>query len=313
MERVDIKNVSIRFGSVCALRAVSVSVSAGEVVMLAGPNGAGKSTLLKVILGLLEADTGSVYVDDTPTLIDQAFKQHIGYLPESVAFAEALTGQQVMRFFARARGVHLNEVSATLCRIGLQSASRRAIRGYSRGMRQRLGLGIAILGAPNLLILDEPTGGLDQEGISVFWDVLTEWRSEKRMVLLSSHDLTLLEDRVDRITLLKKGEVIADASPEGLRAGTSLPVRVSIELCEARDELTETLSQSGFIDQQRITPKRLIVYVQPKDLLRVIQISGQHADLISQIRIEEPGFNEIYEHLINEPPISDVHDIEEVS
>jgi Cu-processing system ATP-binding protein len=299
MKHINLNIISVHFGSVHALKDVSVSVSAGEIVMLTGPNGSGKSTLLKVVLGLIEPNDGSVSVDGIATSTDQAFKEQIGYLPESVAFAEALTGQQVMRFFARARGVPLNEVSTTLHRIGLETASHRAIRGYSRGMRQRLGLGIAILGTPNLLILDEPTGGLDQEGLSVFWEILSEWSLNKRMVLLSSHDLTLLEQRVNRVIVLNAGNLIADDSPEKLRVSTSLPVKVSIDFNDAYDKLPSYLNESEFIEHEQITPKRIIVHIQPKSLLKLIHVSGQYVEQISQIRINEPGFNEIYEYLIN--------------
>ena len=163
--------------------------------------------MMRVLLGLVRPQGGSVTADGRATRVDNRFKAALSYLPEAVAFHENLTGLDVVRFFARARGVSAKRAEQALERVGLAHARRRAVRGYSRGMRQRLGLAAAILPESPLLILDEPTGGLDQEGLSVLWSVLEEWRAAGRMVLLSAHDLALLERRVDRMCVVRSGRV----------------------------------------------------------------------------------------------------------
>ncbi|MCO4761363.1 MAG: ABC transporter ATP-binding protein [Myxococcales bacterium] len=302
MKRIELQDVSVRFGDLQALDKVTTQLQSGEILMLVGPNGAGKSTLLKVLLGLIEADACTLKVDGQPARVDKKFKSHLGYLPESVAFSESLSGKQVMRFFARARGVAVSEVDAVLKRVGLAHAAKRAIRGYSRGMRQRLGLGIAILGDPDLLVLDEPTGGLDQEGLSVLWDVLENSRKRGRMVILSSHDLTLLEKRVDRICLLAEGRVLADDTPDVLRRQAALPVRVSFDFAGAMADdtspFTHALSLAGLAAD--LTPRvgGLGVNVPPDQLLKLLDVRGQFNGAVQGVRVQEPGLDAVYDHLL---------------
>ncbi len=302
MKRIELDSVSVRFGDVQALDDVTTHLQSGEVLMLVGPNGAGKSTLLKVLLGLLDADTCTLRVDGQPVRVDKKFKSRLGYLPESVAFAESLTGRQVLGFFARARGVAKAQVDVVLARVGLAHAAKRAIRGYSRGMRQRLGLGIAILGDPDLLVLDEPTGGLDQEGLGVLWEVLGEVQQQGRMAILSSHDLTLLERRVDRICLLAGGKVRADASPVAMREMAALPVRVSFNFAGAmRDDIspfTAALDRAGLSTDVLPFTGGLTVCVRPSDLLRLLDVRGQFNGAVERVRVEEPGLDAVYEHLL---------------
>lgn len=242
--KLQIDDIAVRFGDVRALGGVSAELAGGEVTVMAGPNGSGKSTLMSVLLGLIRPDAGQIRVDDRvvcdPTRLSAVwFRQRLGYLPEAPAFSETLSGRQVMRFFAAARGLPRPRVEAVLERVGLAHAAGRAVGGYSRGMRQRLGLGCAILHTPEVLVLDEPTGGLDQQGLAVLWQVLAEWRSAGRIVLLSSHELALVERRADRVLVLVDGRVVAAGTPAALRAQSALEpqVRMGPGLDEIYEEL----------------------------------------------------------------------------
>ena len=241
MRTFEARGVSVRFGKLQALDDVSLSIDAGKALMLVGPNGAGKSTFIKVLLGLVRPDFAVFESDAGRVAIDNAWKRHVGYLPEAVAFSENLSGRQLMRFFASARGVPRDRVDAVLERVGLARAARRAIRGYSRGMRQRLGLGVAILAEPDLLVLDEPTAGLDQEGLSVLWSVIAEWREADRMVIASTHDLALMERRIDEICVLKEGRVLAHGTAEDLRRSARLPHRIWFETGDAPEPRVDLL------------------------------------------------------------------------
>ena len=145
MREIHARGLAVRFGDVRALDDVNLTLTAGKAMMLAGPNGAGKSTLIKMLLGLVRPDHARFEIDGREVEIDNEWKRQIGYLPESVAFSENLNGRQLLRFFAHARGVEKARVDATLERVGLAHAARRRIRGYSHGMRQRLGLAVSIL------------------------------------------------------------------------------------------------------------------------------------------------------------------------
>ena len=299
LQRLDLDGVAVRFGRVQALAGVDVGMRAGEALLLAGPNGAGKSTLLGVLLGLVRPDAGALRVDGRPHPVDQSLRAAIGYLPEAVAFSESLTGRQVARFFANARGVPHRKVDAMLAEVGLAAAARRPVRGYSRGMRQRLGLGLATLHEPELLILDEPTGGLDQEGLALLWRVIGRWRAAGRMVLLSSHDLTLLERRVDRICVMRAGRVLATDTPDGLRAMAGLPVRVRLQGdAAALGQLAaEVAGRPGLLDCEP-RDDRLHMTVRPDGLLAVLATVTAHGPDIATMRVEEPGLDDVYEHLL---------------
>ena len=300
LERLAMRDVTVRFGRVEALTAVDVDLSAGEVVLLAGPNGAGKSTLIQVLLGLVRPDGGSLEINGVPAAVDARLRERLGYLPEAVAFTESLHGRQLLRFFARARGVSRARVDEALAEVGLTAAAGRAIRGYSRGMRQRLGLALATLHTPELLILDEPTGGLDQEGLTVLWDVLARWQAAGRMVLLSSHDLGLLERRVDRICLLQRGRVQAFDTPARLREETALPVRVTFALDRSDDDVAQLLAAVARFDHAAAEAANgsLHLEVAPDRLLEILDLRGQWPGAVTRVRVEEPGLDAVYDHLL---------------
>jgi Cu-processing system ATP-binding protein len=225
----------------------------------------------------------------------------VGYLPEAVAFSDNLTAQQLLRFFASARGVTRRSVDEVLERVGLTRAGRRNIRGYSRGMRQRLGLGVAIIASPELLILDEPTAGLDQEGLGVLWSVIEEWRSSGRMVLASTHDLALMERRMDEICVLREGRVLAHGSAEDLRRAASLPHRIWLEVDPAQDARIELLREAmqkwgkGRIER---VGDRLLAEVPADETLELVEIQSGFPGVVRGIRVEEPTLDVVYDELL---------------
>lgn len=302
MRELCLQDVSVRFGSLRALAEVDLQVEAGHVVMLAGPNGSGKTTLLRVLLGLVRPNHGRLLVDGREHAVDNAFKAHLGYLPEAVAFSENLTGKQVLQFFASARGVKSQRVTDVLQQVGLSRAAGRHVRGYSRGMRQRLGLGISILSEPTLLVLDEPTGGLDQEGLNALWLVLEQWKEAGRMVLVATHDLSLMEHRVDRMCLLRGGTVRADDAPARLREKAALPAKVTFSLSGDADRtrlFMGELSRLGVDSQLALEGNVLTLDVRPERLLAVLDASRRTSGAVENLRVVEPGLDVVYEHMLN--------------
>ena len=301
MRQLRIEQLSVRFGKLRALTDVSLGIAAGEVVMLAGPNGSGKSTLLRVLLGLVRHDHGRLVVDGREQSVNNDFKARLGYLPEAVAFSENLSGHQVVTFFASARGLRSSRVDEVLERVGLTHAAKRPVRGYSRGMRQRLGLAVSISSVPELLILDEPTGGLDQEGIGVLWSLLREWREAGRMVLVATHDLGLMEHRVDRMCLLQAGTLRADDTPARLRDTARLPARLTITLRAGHDRiqlLIDELARAGTIGQIALSDDALSLDVQPDRLLGVLSACRDAGEVVRHLRVVEPGLERVYEHML---------------
>jgi len=186
-------------------------------------------------------------------------------------------------------------------RVGLSHAGRRAVRGYSRGMRQRLGLGVAILSTPDLLVLDEPTAGLDQEGLSVLWSVIAEWRRAGRMVLASTHDLALMERRMDEICVLREGRVLAHGTAEDLRHSASLPHRIWLEVGQAPDAKVELLCEAmrkwgkGRIER---VGDRILAEVASDETLALVEIQSGFPGVVRGIRVEEPSLDVVYDKLL---------------
>lgn len=209
------------------VRAVSFAVDAGERVALLGHNGAGKTTLIKMILGLTPLSAGTIEIGGAAPG-SRAARAAIGYLPESVAFHGALSGRDQLRHFARLKSVAPKHADGLLERVGLGEAADRKIRTYSKGMRQRVGLAQAILGKPKLVLLDEPTSGLDPISRHEFYDIVQELSDNGTAVLLSSHALTELETRTDRIAILSAGKLVANADLATLRQEAAMPIMIKI-------------------------------------------------------------------------------------
>ncbi len=229
---VRVQALSRHYGAVRAVDGVDLAIARGELFGLIGHNGAGKSTLFKMMLGLVRPTRGSVHVDgiEVGGGAFRAVRRRIGYLPENVVFYDNLSGLETLRFFARLKGVRESACSGLLARVGLSGAARRRLREYSKGMRQRLGLAQALLGEPQLLFLDEPTTGLDPEGIRDFYAILRELKQAGATIVLTSHILAEIQQRVDRLAIMAAGRLCAVGSVQSLRAARDLPVRITASI-----------------------------------------------------------------------------------
>ncbi|WP_374300340.1 ABC transporter ATP-binding protein [Paracoccus sp. (in: a-proteobacteria)] len=224
---LTISHLTKRFGGVEALSDVSLSVEPGQRVALLGHNGAGKSTMMKIILGLIPFDGGAVTVcGATPG--SAAARAQVAYLPENAAFHPALTGEEQIRHYLSLRGERPAQALDLLARVGLEGAAKRRIGTYSKGMRQRVGLAQALIGKPRLLVLDEPTSGLDPVSRRDFYALLDDLAAGGTAILLSSHALTEVEARTDRILILSKGRLMAQGTLSDLRRAAALPVAISV-------------------------------------------------------------------------------------
>ncbi len=223
MTTLTLSHLTKRFGRVAALNDVSLDVGPGERVALLGHNGAGKSTLMKIILGLTPATSGQVRIKGAAPG-SAAARRVTAYLPENVAFHPALTGREQIRYYLRLRGADPALAGDLLDRVGLSDAADRRIGTYSKGMRQRVGLAQCLIGTPELLVLDEPTSGLDPVSRRAFYAILDGLAAEGAAILLSSHALTEVEARTDRILILSRGNPVAAGTMADLRAAADLPV-----------------------------------------------------------------------------------------
>ena len=197
-----------------AVAGVDLDVAEGEVVGFLGPNGAGKTTTLRILLGLAAPTAGSVSIaGSSPRDLAEPWR-HVGAVLESNDVHPARTGRDHLRVLARLCDLDDDRVDELVDLVGLTTAARRKVGGYSLGMRQRLGLAAALLGDPHLLILDEPTNGLDPVGVRWMRDLLRQFADGGGAVLMSSHLLTEAQHTVDHVVIIDQGRLIADAPLE---------------------------------------------------------------------------------------------------
>ena len=213
-----------------ALDGVDLAVPRGQLLGLIGHNGAGKSTLFKLVLGLTAPSQGRLWVDgcEVGGRSFRAARRRLGYLPENLVLYDNLDGLETLRFFARLKGAPLAQCAALFEEAGLAHAGRRPVREYSKGMRQRLGFAQALLGEPQLLLLDEPTNGLDPAAIRDFYAQLDRLRARGVTLVISSHILAELEQRVDALAMLSHGRLCAQGTVAALRGRSSRPLQLQL-------------------------------------------------------------------------------------
>ena len=228
---VSMTNVSKHFQQLKALNNISLQLAEGEVLGLFGHNGAGKTTMMKLILGIEKASSGDIAIFGRDPQSKQAWqdRRRIGYLPENVSFYDQLTGVEVLRYFAKLKSVPRKQVAELLELVGLTHAMHRQVKTYSKGMRQRLGLAQAFLGDPKLLLLDEPTVGLDPTATQEFYHSVDRLKQGGASIILCSHVLPGVEQHIGRAMILSGGQAIAIGNLAQLREQASLPVVIQTQ------------------------------------------------------------------------------------
>ena len=217
---LEINNISKKYGEFNALRNVSFSIKQGDIVGLLGHNGAGKSTLIKCIMGAIQSYTGEViYQGDNISTNRKTFVEEVGILLEP-AFVDYLSGEENLKLIAGSMGKKFSKemINELLEMVSLKKASKKKVSDYSFGMRQRLGLAQALLNEPKLLILDEPTVGLDPVGTELMKTTLKNMSRKGVAIMFSSHELQAVEDICNRIIVIQNGELIYDDSMEKLNS-----------------------------------------------------------------------------------------------
>ena len=217
---LKIRELTKTYGnSVQALKGISLDVSPG-VFGLLGPNGAGKTTLMKILAALLEPDAGTVEMNGFD-LIGRKDKTRrlLGYLPQDFGLYPALTAEQMLDYFAKLKGVvdkdeRRNLIDALLERVNLSSARKQRLGGFSGGMRQRLGIAQALIGQPQLIIVDEPTAGLDPEERNRFLNLLAETAGDDAVVILSTHIVSDVSSVCSQLAVIRRGAILASSTPQ---------------------------------------------------------------------------------------------------
>ncbi|WP_068310363.1 ABC transporter ATP-binding protein [Polycladidibacter hongkongensis] len=288
-----VKDACVRRGKIETLSQLSLHVRSGEKVALIGHNGAGKTTLMKASLGLLPLAAGEIEVDGARPGSAHA-RNCTAYLPENVSFHPALTGAEVLRMFGTLKKTREN-ISALLDRVGLGEAGQRRVGTYSKGMRQKLGLAQVLLSKPRLAILDEPTSGLDPIARGDFYGIVDELAAAGSAVLISSHALTELEAKTDRIVILRKGKLVVDDKLEVLRRKADLPMKLRISACTSiHNVLTEKFSAL------KVSDERFEISCRPTQKMALLSELTSLGESLHDMDIIPPHLDDLYRHYSKE-------------
>lgn len=297
---IELHRVTKRHGALVRLAEMNLTIEKGEMLALLGHNGAGKTTMMKLVLGLISPSSGHVDVlggsPDGPHA--ERLRRQLGYLPENVTFYEQLTGREVLTYFARLKQADRHQVAVLLERVGLVEAADRRVKTYSKGMRQRLGLAQALLGSPRLLLLDEPTTGLDPAATRDFYQAVKALRDSGCTVLLSSHVLPGIEPYIDRALILGKGRRLALGSLNQLRTEAQLPLtfRIHGALLEKQSQLWADMR----LEPIPLNESSVEVNVPAEDKMLVLrQLTAMPG--IEDIELSPPTLEHLYTHFSTRP------------
>jgi Cu-processing system ATP-binding protein len=295
---IELAGVSKCYGEKTVVRDVSLTVHAGERLVMIGHNGAGKTTLMKLMLGLTRPTLGSVKVLNTdPATAARSQRLTLGYVPESVAFHGTMKGREVMAFYAGLKGVPQAQCNDILARVGLEEAAGRKVNTYSKGMRQRLGLAQAMLGQPQLLFLDEPTSGLDPSLRLQFYELIDSLSRAGTTSLISSHSLNEVEERADRIAILRAGSLVACGTVAELSAQSGLPTLVRLETSPDKSaQVAQALTLTG--DVRSINHDRLELSCFGASKMELVRGIAALGDAVVDMDIIPPRLDEVYQHFM---------------
>ncbi|RFC44864.1 MAG: ABC-2 type transport system ATP-binding protein [Verrucomicrobia bacterium] len=239
-----------------AVKNLSLEVPAGEVYGLLGPNGSGKSTTMKILLGLVSPSAGSSFLFNVNSRHVES-RESVGFLPENPYFYKYLTGLETLLFFGKLcglRGKTLQDKARLMLQtVGLADAADRRLGGYSKGMLQRIGLAQALIGEPRLLVLDEPTAGVDPAGSHEIRDLILQFKAQGITVLLCSHMLNQVQEICDRIGVMNRGELVAEGRLDEL---LSSPNQTELVLENASPSLLETCARLAAESGARVVENR---------------------------------------------------------
>jgi ABC-2 type transport system ATP-binding protein len=274
---IELDSVTKQFGPVLALRDLSLTVERGEIYGFLGPNGAGKSTTIGAALDFVRPTSGEVTVLGHDAQAESLqVRERVGYLSDAFEVYERLTGRQHVRFAIEAKGAH-DEPAALLERVGLEDAADRKAGGYSKGMKQRLGLATALVGDADLLVLDEPSTGLDPNAAREMREIIREENDRGATVFFSSHILEQVDAVCDRVGILRDGELVAEDTVDRLRDAVGGDSRLRVTVDAVPDGVLERVRAVEGVSDVEVEDRDVVVLCSPdarRDVLDAVEAAG---------------------------------------
>lgn len=308
---IEVKNVTKKYGSTIAVNNVSFEVKDGEVVGFLGPNGAGKSTTMNMITGFIEPTSGQIIVNGNDiSKKPRKAKKEIGYMPETVPLYYELTPKEFVSYMAELklvkRSERKQEVESVLKETGLETVQNKLIRNLSRGYKQRVSMAGALVGNPDVIILDEPTVGLDPKQITEIRNLIKEL-GKKHTVILSSHILSEVSQICERVIIINKGKVVAIDTPENLEKSTKDKNGISLivedhknNMSRLKEKIKEIDSIDFVKDNEDGTKQYIITYSSDIDLRKkLFEVLPKQEIVIFELKKVESTLEDAFMKLIN--------------
>jgi ABC-2 type transport system ATP-binding protein len=288
MAAITVQGLTKRFGDVLAVDRLDLAIDGGTVAGFLGPNGAGKTTTLRMLLGLVAPDAGTATIGGRPYRELPDPVRRVGAVLEAGGFHPGRSARDHLRVMATAAGLAPGRVEEVLEQTGLAGAARRRVGGFSLGMRQRLGLAAALLGDPEVLVLDEPANGLDPEGVHWLRGLVRGLADQGRTVLVSSHLLAEVAQTVDQVVIIDKGRLVTQSTLAALTAGADRTVRVRTPEPEALRDLLVARGATVTVDG----PDRLIVGGVTTE--QVGQAAAAGGVVLHEMRFERSNLEDVF-------------------
>lgn len=292
---IDVRGLTKHYNGVKAVNNISFTVRKGEIFGFLGPNGAGKTTTIKSILNLIQTEAGDIKINGIDIKKNgKAAKKYIGYLPEKVAFYDNLTALQNMNFYAEMKNIPKNECIPLIKEIGLEDAINKKVGKFSKGMEQRLGMARALIGNPPILILDEPSGGLDPRGVILIRNKIKEMKDRGSAIFISSHILSEVQEVCDRVGIINKGVIVAEDSVDNLRNKLNLRPKLIIELEKISDSMVKSVKEVEGVEKIEVIGGMLHIMCMPKAKSKIILALEKVGGNIINVQTKEPSLEEVF-------------------
>lgn len=288
----------MRGQDVVALKDLDLAIEPGEIFGYLGPNGSGKTTTIKMLLGLIFPTSGGIQILGSKNITATNIKQNIGYLPEGAYYPDFLRGEEILRYYGRLygmRGKTLEQrIDQVLETVGMAHARRRLLRGYSKGMRQRIGLAQALISDPQILILDEPTTGLDPIARKEIRDILAALRDQGKTLLISSHELLEVEMISDRAGILFEGKLQTIGTIDELLSDRDMTIQV-----EKPDEAVLTrLKEKGLGIEDRVEDRVTLRVSEGMTPYQALQLCDAESLALVSVRPRRETLEELFVRVV---------------
>ncbi len=297
MSIIKIRGLEKKFNGFKAVSGLDLDVKEGEIYGFLGPNGAGKTTTIRIMIGLMKGEKGTIEIDGYDVKKKgKKVRQRLGYLPEKVSFYGNLTVSENLEFLCEVKGCSKSEIDRILKDFKFEEQRSKKCKHLSKGMTQRLGIAQTLIGKPDLLILDEPTAGLDPNIRRWIKDKILSLKDKGKTIFLSSHVLSEVQELCDRVGILNEGSMLAEDDVETLGDKLSLKDRLELRF-EPLDKGLEIVNNLDYVERARVEDSKLVLYCSAEKKMSVIRKFLDEGMEITNFSVKEPDLEEVFVRL----------------